>query len=376
MTHSASIQPFDLSKAQPPKEVVLVESIEELVAALSRVNHFGNKAGSKPQLFFMLDENTEQHCWPLLEPLISNFGSTAIHCKVVPAGEGSKSWASAGELLSAMLEARLTKSDLFINLGGGMISDLGGFAAGLYKRGMRYVNLPTTVLAMADASFGAKTAVNHAGVKNSVGHFTPARKSILFPGFLKTLPLRERRSGLVEMVKHGLLASKKHFEETLSFFEYGLPTDYALRNTVAIKAYFVEADPLDNGIRQALNLGHTVGHAIEALSNEGPENQALLHGEAVACGLLLELYLSEQLLNLSSKIRETCQAIFKEHDLLKPFDSSNLDTLVDKMLQDKKASNVKEINCTLLADFAQPVIGHIITKEQMRDALQVVLTDL
>ena len=358
---------FEGSSAELPEGVELVESIEALASSLS----FELLNRDSSQVFVLMDANTELNCFRVLKQALDSLEFVNKNTFVVKAGEGRKSWPTAGEVLEAMLRAQLTREAVLINLGGGMVSDLGGFVAGLYKRGIPYVNLPTTVLAMADASYGAKTGINHGGIKNSVGHFSPPKKTIIYPRFLEALPIRERRSGLVEMVKHGLLASKAHFEEAIGFFSDGLPTSSAIQRTVAIKAQFVEADPLDKGIRQALNLGHTVGHAIEAVSQS--ESEPLLHGEAIAWGLLVELFLSEQFLELDKEVRATCHSASQKHDLLCSFPNALPSALIDKMLQDKKASNTDEISCTLLADFGQPVIQQHISFKEMESALQAIL---
>lgn len=241
-------------------------------------------------VFFLVDEHTHELCLPRLLPELPSLGTYEI--LEVPAGEESKSAEMALQLWAAMAELGADRRSVLISLGGGMISDLGGFLAATYMRGLSSILIPTSLLGMVDAAFGGKNAVDVGGIKNLAGTFSSSDGVYLIPDFLETLPEREIRAGMAEMVKHGLITDPGHFANLRAITPEELVTHpWLIRDSLNIKISVVEQDPLESGLRKTLNFGHTFGHAIEShFLTQG--EKALLHGEAVAAGMWLETELS------------------------------------------------------------------------------------
>ena len=264
-----------------------------------------------------------------------------------------------------------TRHSLLINLGGGMVTDLGGFAASTFKRGIDFINIPTTLLAMVDASVGGKTGINFNGLKNEIGVFNNARFVILDTEFLRTLDDKNIRSGYAEMLKHGLISDEKHWAELLNF-DLSRPDLKQLQTmlaySVSVKKHIVKKDPHEKDIRKALNLGHTFGHAFEAFSLDTPNKEPLLHGYAVAFGLICELYLSSVLTGFpTDKMRQTVQFIRENYGSF-DFSCDDYDRLIELMHHDKKNTGAT-INFTLLAGIGNIRINQTASDELIKEAL-------
>lgn len=242
-------------------------------------------------IFVLVDENTVKHCYPKVLGLLPQHRIIQTH-----SGEEYKTLQSCELIWQQLTNANADRKAVLINLGGGVIGDMGGFAAGCYKRGISFINIPTTLLAMVDASVGAKTGIDFKGLKNQIGLFNEPEQVLIDTSFLQTLPQRELSSGFAEVLKHYLIADAEAFHAIASEaknIEQFNWHDVVPRN-IAIKQTIVDADPLENGIRKALNFGHTIGHAVESLMlQEG--NDKLLHGEAIAVGIVTESYISASL---------------------------------------------------------------------------------
>lgn len=241
------------------------------------------------QIFILVDEHTHQYCLPiLLENLETDLPFEIIE---IEAGEEHKNINTTVQLWEILSEFQADRKSLLLNLGGGVVTDIGGFVASTYKRGIRFINLPTTLLAMVDASIGGKTGIDHLYLKNIIGTFAEAETTFVFTNFLKTLPFQELRSGFAEMIKHGLIADKKHWEDltAISTLTTEAIAPY-IETSMKIKQAIVKEDFQETNIRKNLNFGHTVGHAIESLfiANQ----QHLPHGEAVALGIIIETHLA------------------------------------------------------------------------------------
>jgi len=262
------------------------------------------------------------------------------------------------------------RKSLLINLGGGMLSDLCGFAASCFKRGLHFVNIPTTLLSQVDASVGGKTGVNFNGLKNEIGVFNQPQTVIIASRFLKSLDKENILSGYAEMLKHGLIHSKPHWNELIDFDLNNI--DFEILNemigrSVAVKEYFVVKDPTEKNIRKALNLGHTVGHAFESLALH--QNRPILHGYAVAYGLIVELFLSSKKVGfpmgeterISKWIIETYGRFTIEHD--------DFEALYLKMTKDKK-NEAGRINFTLIPEIGKVEINIDCEKEQILEGLE------
>ena len=255
-----------------------------------------------------------------------------------------------------------------VNLGGGMVTDLGGFAASTFKRGLNYINIPTTLLAMVDASVGGKTGINFGGLKNEIGVFSTARSVILDTIFLKTMDHENLLSGYAEMLKHGLISDDAHWAELISFdldvVDYH-QLSRMLEESVKVKERIVEEDPTERGIRKALNLGHTVGHAFESLALR---RTPVLHGYAVAWGLICELYLSCVKTGFpTDKMRQTVRYINENYGRM-PITCNDYPILLELMTHDKKNEG-DSINFTLLGDVGDIRINQTASKEEIEEAL-------
>ena len=286
----------------------------------------------------------------------------------IGATDENKTLDTLAEVWSALQRGGATRHSLMVNLGGGMVTDLGGFAASTFKRGLNYINIPTTLLSMVDASVGGKTGVNFGGLKNEIGVFSNADTVIIDTTFLKTLDKENLLSGYAEMLKHGLISDNKHWAELLRSPEVlDKPEEIAglLEESVAVKQRIVDEDPREQGLRKALNLGHTVGHAFESLALQ---RTPILHGYAVAYGLICELYLSCIKTGFpTDKMRQTVSFI-REHYGQMSITCDDYPTLFQLMTHDKK--NVAgEINFTLLGDIGDIRINQTATKEEIMEAL-------
>lgn len=322
------------------QKVILCKDFEKDVArSLAQIPH--------DRLFLLADEHTSRLCLPRLKAMPELSEAETV---VIGAEDVHKNLETLAAVWQALSRKGASRRSLLINVGGGMVTDLGGFAAATFKRGITYINIPTTLLAMVDASVGGKTGINFNGLKNEIGAFAPAAFVLLETAFLQTLDGRNFFSGYAEMLKHGLISTVAHWIELLALdtrqVDYGhLKT--LVGRSVQVKEDIVAQDPQEHGIRKALNLGHTVGHAFESLALQ--ENRPVLHGYAVAWGLVCELYLSFRLAGFpKDKLRQTVQFI-KENYGVFAFDCHQYETLYELMKHDKKnAGGI--INFTLLKD--------------------------
>ena len=318
------------------------------------------------KLFVLVDEHTRELCIPVLS------GSDCIkdaHFICIGAEDVHKNLETLAYVWKELGDKGASRHSLLINLGGGMVTDLGGFAASTFKRGIQYINIPTTLLAMVDASVGGKTGINFNGLKNEIGVFSPAESVLIDADFLKSLDLRNLLSGYAEMLKHGLISTHEHWAELLRFDFNNI--DYKALQTlvgksVQIKENIVEQDPFEKGIRKALNLGHTVGHAFESLALE--THHPVLHGYAVAWGIVCELYFSHLKTGFpKDKLRQTILFI-KEHYGVMPFDCKQYERLYEFMKHDKKNS-AGIINFTLLAEIGNIQINQSASKDEIFEML-------
>lgn len=285
---------------------------------------------SHSQLFLLADQNAATHCLPLIQSVLPQ----SVHTFIIEPGEKNKTIHTCTQIWSAMTDAQLDRKALFLNLGGGVIGDMGGFCASIYKRGIRFINLPTTLLSQVDASVGGKLGVDFEGLKNHLGVFNEPETVMIASEFLATLPERELRSGFAEIIKHGLIRDAAYFESLN--IENWANSDWKklIQHSVEIKKAVVMEDPKEAGLRKVLNFGHTIGHAIETFYLDGPYH--LLHGEAIAVGMICEGFLSFKKLNLPIeqlvKIQEAFLGIYGKITI----SENDLESIVDYCLQDKK----------------------------------------
>ncbi len=319
------------------------------------------------RVFVLVDENTAEHCFSRID--WSAFGPYVIKIDV---GDDVKTLDTGVKVWSVLVDNGATRSSLLVNVGGGVVTDLGGFVAATFKRGMRFVNVPTTLLGVVDAATGGKTGVNFRGLKNEIGVFAKAERVLIDTRFFETLDFRNRLSGYAEMVKHALIADSILLDQTLSYDldDFDVKRlSLLLKQNLDIKESVVELDPNEKGQRKALNFGHTVGHAFEALSYE--VGSPMLHGFAVMWGMVAELYLSFVKLKFDRRILSQILAFAKEYYGAFPYMCKQYDRLYELMMHDKKNSG-GVINFTLLAGVGDVRINQIVTKEEIFEALDYI----
>ena len=325
------------------------------------------------QLFVLTDSHTKVHCLPLFAEFI---GENPYHLLTLEAGEEHKNLASVQVVWDFLLKHHATREAILINLGGGMITDLGGFAAATYMRGIRFVNIPTTLLAMVDASSGGKTGFDYQGVKNAIGTFTPPLATLIHPEYLHTLPAKELLSGFAEMLKHALIASKEEWVKLLQLAQEELQQDKwvealrttgALQASMAIKEKVVAQDPRETGWRKILNFGHTIGHAIESAALE---NNPQPHGYCVLWGMVAEVYLSVVKAGCPREVLQQLTQIMLQWYGRPQCNCKQREQLIQRMYQDKKNSANQTPNFTLLRAVGEPVINQYVTQPEIDEALE------
>ena len=320
-------------------------------------------------LFLLTDTNVERCVLPLIEPLLKKYDTPVI---VIEAGEEHKNIDSLTRIWQALSEGGATRSSLLVNLGGGVITDISGFAAATFKRGIRYVNIPTTVLGAVDASVGGKTAVDFMGLKNEIGAFHKPVAVILSPQPLSTLPRTEVLSGFAEILKNSLISSEEFYNRTLLTDPCEEPEKLfsLIEESVRFKERITIEDPTEKGLRKILNFGHTAGHAFESwmLKRATP----VTHGEAVANGMLVAIILSHLHSSLpSEQIHIYSQNILKRYYRPIPFGCKDQDELIRLMSHDKKNRTPGEVNFVLLEAVGSPIIDRSLTPADIRVALDI-----
>lgn len=319
------------------------------------------------RLYVLTDGQTAQLCYPLVAQAVDD-----AHQITIPAGDDNKHVDSLCHVWSELSAHGATRHSLLINVGGGMVTDLGGFAAATFKRGISCINVPTTLLAMVDAAVGGKTGINLHSLKNEVGAFYPADAVVVSSQFLHTLDAPNLASGFAEMLKHGLISTEEHWAGLMRY-DLNSPNLEALQplimESIRTKEHIVEQDPKEQHIRKALNLGHTLGHAFETLAMR--RGTPCLHGYAVAWGLVGELYLSHVREGFpADKLRQTISFIKEVYGTF-PFTCKDYDELFALMQHDKKNVGT-EIRFTLLGGIGDIRIDRTATKEEIFEMLDFV----
>ncbi|MBB6610893.1 3-dehydroquinate synthase [Pontibacter sp. Tf4] len=320
-----------------------------------------NRAFSKVAV--LVDENTLHHCYPLVKPHLPAHDLIQIQ-----SGEAHKTLQTCEHIWQRMTDLNLDRWSVLVNLGGGVIGDMGGFCAAVFKRGLYFVQVPTTLLAQVDASVGGKTGIDFHGLKNHIGVYKEPVGVFIDPGFLQTLPQREIKSGYAEIIKHWLIADGEMF---LAQRHIGLFTENweeLIRHSVDIKAAVVEADPLEAGYRKILNFGHTIGHAVESYLLQKPGRE-LLHGEAIAIGMLCETYLSVKKELLSKEALDKIETFLVSVYEKVVFTEEDIQAMSHLALQDKKNTGAT-INCTLLEAIGRAVYDQPVTLPEIQEALR------
>ncbi len=286
-------------------------------------------------IFIIVDTHSNEYCLPHFLPELA----TEIPIEIIEfeSGESSKNIETCVQIWNVLTELGADRKSLIINLGGGVVTDLGGFVASTFKRGIDFINIPTTLLAMVDASIGGKNGVDLGTLKNQIGVINNPELVLIDTIFLETLPQNQMRSGLAEMLKHGLIYDKNYWEQFLDLTALDFADfDTLIYRSIEIKNEIVTQDPTENGIRKALNFGHTLGHAIESYFLENEDKKILLHGEAIAVGMILESYLSMKKNLIAGadylQIKKSINAIF---DTI-VFEESDINPILELLIHDKK----------------------------------------
>lgn len=303
----------------------------------------------------LLDENSFQHCLPLL---VSNVEALQeAEFIEVPAGEECKSIEVAAQVWQSLLDGAADRQSVIVNLGGGSVCDLGGFVAAAYKRGIRHINIPTTLLAMTDAAIGGKTAIDFGGVKNSIGLFYPSAITVIEPAFLDTLPPSELLCGQIEMLKTAAVTDAELYSQMLLL---SILNKEQIVKVARIKSRIVRFDPYDHTIRRILNFGHTFGHALEVYSS-------LPHGLAVGAGMSVAMYLSVHKLGFPEQEYQRYRNWINQRMQLSRYSLRDIEQLLSLMHQDKKNAD-GELRCVLLQELGVPVIDVSVSDNEVRDA--------
>ena len=330
----------------------------------SQLNNF-IEALQPTQLLILVDENTHEHCLPTL---LGNL-ETEIPFEIIEieAGEEMKTLETAAQLWEILTEFETDRKALMINLGGGVITDMGGFIASTYKRGIPFINIPTTLLGMCDASIGGKTGIDHQFLKNIIGTFAHPEQIFVFPEFLQTLPFEELRSGFAEMLKHGLITDESHWSDLISIKELTPQNIFPfIEKSMQIKQNVVEQDFTEQNVRKTLNFGHTIGHALESLFLL--KGKPIMHGEAVALGMICETRISflQDLISeeTSNAIVSNIQKYFPHLDI----SEFSVEEIVNLMKNDKKNS-AGNINFSLIKGVGSSTFNCSVSLENIKTSL-------
>jgi 3-dehydroquinate synthase len=314
------------------------------------------------RLVVLTDSNTQSNCLPLISSVLP---PDTIFISV-PNGEINKNLDTCALIWSEMTAAALDRKALMLNLGGGVVTDMGGFCASIYKRGIRFINIPTTLLSQVDASVGGKLGIDFQGLKNHLGVFNEPETVIIAKEFLPSLPKPELRSGYAEILKHGLIQDSAYFSKLKSENWENQDWESLIYHSVGIKKAVVEADPKEAGLRKILNFGHTIGHAFESYFLDTSNH--LLHGEAIALGMICEGFLSFQKVGFSyeelDQLTKTMLQVYGKVD----FDINELDPILDLCLQDKKNEG-STLMFSLLTSIGDCTYNIPVSREEIRTAI-------
>ncbi|RIA09803.1 3-dehydroquinate synthase [Flavobacteriaceae bacterium MAR_2010_72] len=319
-------------------------------------------------IFIIVDVNTHEHCLPKFMSQLET--DVSIEIIEIEAGEQHKTIDTCVGVWNALSDLGADRKSLVINLGGGVVTDLGGFVACTFKRGLNYINVPTSLLAMVDASVGGKTGVDLGSLKNQIGVIDSGEMVLVDTSFLETLPQNQLRSGLAEMLKHGLISDRTYWNKTKNLSQNTLnDLPQLIYESVLIKHAIVEKDPLEKNLRKHLNFGHTLGHAIESYFLSHPEKKELLHGEAIAIGMIMESFISAEILGFSKEDLNDISNVFKTVYGLESIETEDYQAIIELLKYDKKNEH-GNINFVLLEAIGQPKIDCLVDNTLLLKAFE------
>ncbi len=320
------------------------------------------------KIFVIVDTNTLSFCYPYFIAKVET--NLEIEIIEIEAGEIHKTIDTCIGVWNALSELNADRKSLIINLGGGVVTDLGGFVASTYKRGLKYINVPTSLLAMVDASVGGKTGVDLNTLKNQIGVINTPQMVLVDTHFLNSLPQNEMRSGFAEMLKHGLIQSEAYWETLKGLrLQHFKNLDDLIYESILIKKNVVDQDPFEDNLRKTLNFGHTLGHAIESYYLNNPDKLSLLHGEAIAIGMILAAYISKELLEFSdAKCQEIKTALIKIFVKVE-IDKEDFNPIIELLKHDKKNEH-GNINFVLLEAIGKPRVNCLVDNDIIINSLK------
>lgn len=322
------------------------------------------------QIFVLTDENTGKYCLPLLlEKAEAIADQQAVLLEVSPSGEANKNFSTITHLCTSLLKSNADRDSLIISLGGGVITDIGSFVASIYKRGIQNFNIPTSLLAMTDASIGYKTGINLCDTKNAIGTFNTRTLTFIDTSFLSTLPREEFFNGLAEMLKTFLCLDKESLSVLLSKNDFQNMESSLIHRCIALKESIVAQDLYDNDRRRILNFGHTLAHAFESLSLS--QKRFLPHGQAVAIGMFYAIHLSVNIFNLEAEKFSLVLSFLREHYHIPSIDGQTLHLLMPFLLNDKKSQD-RRLSFVLLQDIQQPALCQDITFSHLQALVNII----
>jgi 3-dehydroquinate synthase len=339
----------------------LAEALEKIIFSKHLKNStLKNECKNFKKIFILMDTNTKKNCWHLIE---KEFSAESVYTFTLRAGEKYKNLQTLEEIIAWLLKNDAEKNNLLINLGGGVVSDIGAFASSIYKRGIKYANIPTSLMAMVDAAIGGKNGVDFNHIKNAVGTFSHPEFIFICHVFLETPDKRNFNNGLAEVFKHKILQGK-----CSEFLEVNLSRKHfifeEIKNSVNFKSEVVNKDRRDKGIRNILNLGHTLGHALESYLLKKDKN--ILHGEAISAGIICELYVSTVLYNYPKSELKNVEHLFFSY--FKKIEIPKYQSLKKYLLNDKKNKNGK-IKLSLMKSIDEAVYDVEVDEEIIKKSL-------
>lgn len=323
----------------------------------------------RSKIVIIVDENTHDYC---LEYILTSFEELAdAEVILLPSGEENKVLEVCFQVWETLSEYEIGRKDLVINLGGGVITDMGGFIAAVFKRGIEFIHIPTTLLAMVDAAIGGKTGIDLGPYKNQLGLFKQPLLVIIDPVFLMTLDDEQLLNGYAEMLKHALIYDRELWDDLKTISKGQLSNLSLIRRSSNIKMAIVATDPLEQNVRKLLNFGHTIGHAIEGYLLE--KDEPIGHGYAVALGMIGETYISGKkgLLDQSS-MNEIISVLIAYYPVPEILEETDITRLI-KLCRNDKKNQENQINCTLLSEIGKGEIDHFISHDELKDAVQFLL---
>ena len=323
-------------------------------------------SGNFSSIFILVDENTEKYC---LDIFLRKSKFESFNQINILSGESNKNIESCISIWDQLNSFKADRKSLLINLGGGVLTDIGGFAASTYLRGIKFINIPTTLLGMVDAAHGGKTGIDFKLLKNQIGVFNEPIEVLLDNEYLQTLSKEEYINGYAEVVKHSLLTANSALNfNSLIKLDLFKDSEHIINSYSQVKNEIVESDKYESNNRKVLNFGHTIGHAVESYSHISEKINDLKHGEAIVIGIITEIYISHKKFNFPLKDVLSIKEHLKKYFILIPLNEIDIEGIYNLMVYDKKNEGSK-INFVLLKEIGKPAIDQTVDKGLFKESL-------